>query len=315
MEKIGRFRNPAAEKRYFAAYDRAMAECPEPGAVFDVETRHGTTRVYRYGDSGPPIALLPGLMATSACFAALIPALAERHAVYAIDTLGEAGRSVQTAPFKDIRERASALDDVFESLELTAVHLVGGSTGGWHAVNQAIHFPGRLISIGLLDATTVSAPFVRKVLWYGLLAAVFDSDRLWRRFVTWSAGEDILDQPAVRLVLAGIRSYRARVPFQVCPSEEALRSIEVPTLALFGGRGVVHDSAAAAARLESLLPHADVEILPEAGHYLYLRPEDRDLIIERVLKAAVAVIRGQVERERQIRHGRADLSPKAPPGG
>ncbi|MFI6307183.1 alpha/beta fold hydrolase [Amycolatopsis thailandensis] len=283
MNKIGSFRSPAAEKRYFAAYDRAMAECPEPGAVFDIRTHHGITRVYRYGD-GPPIVLLPGLMATSACYAALLPALAQRHTVYAIDTLGEAGGSVQKAPFKDIRERASALDDVFDRLGLSEVHIVGGSTGGWHAVNQAIHFPGRLASIGLLDPTTVSAPFARKVFWYGLPAAVLDSERLWRRFVTWSAGEDILDQPAARLILAGIRCYRARVPFQVCPTEEALRSLEVPTLALFGGRSAVHDSADAAARLESLLPQADVEILPDAGHYLYLRPEDRDRIVDRVLE-------------------------------
>lgn len=282
MNKIGGFRDPAAEERYFAAYDRAMAECPEPHAVFDVETRHGTTRVYRYGDGGAPIALLPGLLATSACFAELIPALAARHTVYAIDTLGEAGRSVQKAPFKDVRDRASALDDVFENLGLTGVRLVGGSTGGWHAVNQAIHAPGRLGSIVLLDATTVSAPFTRKVLWYGLAAATLDSEWLWRRFLTWSVGEDVLDQPAARLVLAGIRCYRARVPFQVCPTEEALRSTDVPTLALFGGRSVVHDSAAAAARLEDLLPHADVEILPDAGHYLYLRPQDRDLILGKV---------------------------------
>ncbi|OXM45035.1 alpha/beta fold hydrolase [Amycolatopsis alba] len=284
MKKIGSFRNPAAEDRYFAAYDRAMAECPEPGAVVNIRTHHGITRVYRYGDNGAPIVLLPGLMATSACYAALLPALAEQNTVYAIDTLGEAGGSVHKMPFKDIRDRACALDDVFERLDLTAVHLVGGSTGGWHAVNQAIHAPGRLASIGLLDATTVTAPFARKVFRYGLPAAVFDSERLWRRFTTWSAGEDILDQPAARLVLAGVRCYRARVPFQVCPSEKALRSIELPTLALFGGRSVVHDPAAAAARLESLVPHADVEILPDAGHYLYLRPEDRDLIIERLLK-------------------------------
>lgn len=279
MNKVGGFRNPVAEQRYFAAYDRAMAECPEPGTIFDVETRHGTTRVYRYGDGGAPIVLLPGLLATSACFAALIPALAERHTVYAIDTLGEAGRSVQKAPFTDVRDRASALDDVFENLGLTGVRLVGGSTGGWHAVNQAIHAPGRLASIVLLDATTVSAPFARKVLWYGLAAAALDSERLWRRFLLWSAGEDVLDQPAARLVLAGIRCYRARIPFQACPAEEVVRSIEVPTLAVFGGRSVVHDSAAAAARLKNLLPHADVEILPDAGHYLFLRPQDRALIL------------------------------------
>ncbi|ANN17940.1 alpha/beta hydrolase [Amycolatopsis orientalis] len=284
MKKIGGFRNPAAEKRYFAAYDRAIAECPEPDAVSDIATRHGTTRVYRYGDEGPPIALLPGLMATSACYAALIPGLAEGHRVYAIDTLGEAGRSVQTAPFEGVRDRARALDDVFEKLDLAAVHLVGGSTGGWHAVNQAIDAPGRIASLGLLDATTVSAPFTRNVFWYGALAAVLDNDRLWRGFLTWSAGEDIFDQPAARLVLAGIRSYRARVPFQTCPDGTAVAAITVPVLALFGARSVVHDPFAAAERLRDLLPLADVEVLPDAGHYLYRRPEDRDLIVDRVIK-------------------------------
>ncbi|KZB86050.1 alpha/beta fold hydrolase [Amycolatopsis regifaucium] len=286
MTKIGGFRNPAVEKRYYAAYDRAIAECPEPDAVLDVETPHGTTRVYRYGGDGPPIALLPGLMATSACYAALIPSLAERHRIYAIDTLGEAGRSVQVRPFKDIRDRAIALDDVFASLGLTSVHLVGGSTGGWHAVNQAIHAPGRLASLGLLDATTVSAPFTRKVFWYGAVAAILDNDRLWRGFLKWSAGADVLDQPAAQLVLAGIRSYRARVPFQTCPAEEALRSVKLPVFALFGARSVVHDSIVAAGRLKDLVPHADVEVLPDAGHYLYLRPEDRALIVERILRSA-----------------------------
>ncbi|WP_414942387.1 alpha/beta fold hydrolase [Amycolatopsis sp. cmx-11-51] len=185
---------------------------------------------------------------------ALHPALAERHAVYAIDTLGEAGGSVQTAPFEDIRDRAAALDDVFETLGLTAVHLVGGSTGGWHAVNQAIHAPGRLASIGLLDARIVSALFARKVFCTARPLPCSTANACGR-FLTWSAGRTSSTSPPPRLVLA-----------------------------LFGGRSVVHDPVAAAARFESLLPHVDVEILPDAGHYLYLRPEDRDLIVDRLLE-------------------------------
>jgi pimeloyl-ACP methyl ester carboxylesterase len=58
----------------------------------------------------------------------------------------------------------------------------------------------------------------------------------------------------------------------------------MPVLALFGARSVVHDPTVAADRLHGLLPHAEVEILPNASHYLFLRPEDRDRIIDRVLK-------------------------------
>lgn len=285
MAGIGRFTSPAGRKRYFEAYDRAMNECPVPEAVLDIGTRHGTTRVYRFGQGdAPPIVLLPALMATSACYGPLIPAFAAHRPVYAIDTLGEAGHSVQTSPLTDIPDRARCLDDVLERLRLTDVHLVGGSTGGWHAFNQAIHAPSRIASISMLDATTVTAKFSWPVIWYGAVTAILNQDWMWRRFLRWSAGEDILGRPDAQLILAGIRTYRARVPFQVCPSDDDIRSVRVPVLAMFGARSVAHDPILAANRLRALLPHADVETLPDAGHYLFLRPDDRDRIIERVLE-------------------------------
>ncbi|MET9266604.1 alpha/beta hydrolase [Amycolatopsis sp. NPDC004079] len=285
MKKIGQFKNPEAQQRYFPVYERALRECPPPDEVFDVACRHGSTRVYRFGDGERPIVLLPGLMSTSVCYASLIPEL--DGPVYAVDTLGEAGRSVQTRPFADIRDRALGFDDVLAGLGLRDVFLVGGSTGGWHAVNQAIHAPDRLAALCLLDPTTVSAKFSAAAQWRALKAIVLDRDRGWRRFVAWSAGEDVFDQPAARTVVAGIRDYRARVPLQSCPRAAELRAIRMPVLALFGGRSVVHDPVAAAANLRGLVPHATVEVLPDAGHYLYLRPEDRKRIAELINAARV----------------------------
>ncbi|WP_233159724.1 alpha/beta fold hydrolase [Actinophytocola xanthii] len=272
-----------------------MSRCPVPDAVSDVVTRHGTTRVYRFGvDDGRPVVLLPALMATVACYGPVIPALAEHRPVYAVDTLGEAGRSVQTAPFAATPDRARCLDEVLAHLGLTAVHLVGASTGGWHAVNQAIHAPDRLASISVLDPTTVTTGFSWPVICYGAVTAVFDRTWLWRRFLRWSAGQDILDRPDAQLVLAGIRDYKPKVPFQAPPADDDLRAIPVPVLALFGGRSVVHDAGRAADRLRALLPQADVETLPDTGHYVFLRPADRERIVHRVIDFV-----GRVDRERR----------------
>ncbi|UKD58702.1 alpha/beta hydrolase [Amycolatopsis sp. FU40] len=280
MKKIGRFKNPEAQQRYFTVYEKALRECPQPDEVLDVACRHGTTRVYRFGAGARPLVLLPGLMATAVCYAPLIPGL--DGPVYALDTLGEAGRSVQTRPFAGIRDRALGLDDVLAGLGLDEVRLVGGSTGGWHAVNQAIHAPDRLAGICLLDPTTVSAKFSAATQRRALAAMVLNRDRDWRRFVAWSAGKDVFDQPAAQVVVAGIRAYRARIPLQDCPPDDALRGIRTPVLALFGGRSVVHDPVAAAANLRRLVPQAEVEVLAEAGHYLYLRPQDRERVIEAI---------------------------------
>lgn len=272
---VGGFRNAEEQARYFAAYERAMAECPAPGAVLDVATWHGTTRVYRFGGGdAPPLVLLPGLKATAACWAPFLPAFAAHHPVYAVDTLGEGGRSVQTRPFEGIRDRARCLDEVLDRLDLTGIHVVGGSTGGWHAVNQAVHAPDRLASISLLDPTTVTAGFSPAVTWYGLVGALVGRDRYWLWFLRRVAGEDVADDPALRLALAGIRAHRGRVPFQRLPAEEDLRALRVPVLALFGGRSAVHDAVAAADRLRALRPDAEVEVLPDMGHHIPARLVD-----------------------------------------
>ena len=200
------------------------------------------------------------------------------------DTLGEAWHGVQTAPIRDIPERARVVDDVLARLGLAAVHLVGASTGGRHAVNLAIHAPSRIASIAVLDPTTVTAKFSGRAIRYGLAVSVVDNDRMWRGFLRWSTGEDVLDRPDVRLVLAGIRNYRPRVPFQKAPRDDEIRAVRMPVLAMFGARSVVHDAAVAADRLRTLLPAADVELLPGAGHHLLARAEDRDRIVGRILR-------------------------------
>lgn len=285
MTDVSTFRSAAGERRYLELYDRAMRACPPPDAVHDIETRHGTTRVYRFGDpAAPPLVLLPGLMAASPACAPLIPALAAHRAVHTVDVLGEAGRSVHRRPFADLADRARGLDEVLAALGLDRVHIAGASSGGWHAFQLAVHAPDRLASVTLLDPTTLTTGFARAVLWRGAVAGLLGTERAWRWFVRWSAGPDLIDGPEVALLLAGIRHYRPRVPFQRPPGDNEISSVTVPVTALFGGRSVVHDAALAARRLRTLLPHSDVEVLRDAGHDVLVRPADRDVVIDRLLR-------------------------------
>ncbi|WP_253885898.1 alpha/beta fold hydrolase [Actinokineospora diospyrosa] len=279
---VGQFKSAAAQEKYLQAYEIAMAQWPDPLAALDVGTAHGTTRLYRFG-SGPPVVLLPGLLATAAGYWKLGPVLGEHRTVYAIDTLGEGGRSVQSVRFKDFEDRARCLDDVLGQLELEGAHLVGASTGGWHAVNQAIHRPDRLASISLLDPTTVTASFSAGVAAFGLVTSVLNREWIWRRFLRWCLGEDIYDSPEAQLLLSAIRHFRPGGPFQKVPAAESLRGVRVPVLALFGGDSVVHDSAAAARRLQELVPGAAVETITGAGHDVLRRPGDFDRVVQRVL--------------------------------
>ena len=112
---LGKFADQKAQERYFATYDAILRKWPVPAEELDVETRFGPTRIRRSGTGqGTPIVLLHGVMGTSLSWYSFVAELAERHTVYAVDTIGEPGRSVQTRPVQSGQDQADWLADVLK---------------------------------------------------------------------------------------------------------------------------------------------------------------------------------------------------------
>ncbi len=137
----GEFPDKKAEERYFAVYDDILRRWPVPAEELDIETRFGPTRVRRCGaGQGTPIVLLPGGRGTSLSWYPHVAELAERHRVYAVDTIGEPGRSIQTAPLETSEDCADWLSEVLDGVLAGSghekAHLVGVSRGGWLSLNS-----------------------------------------------------------------------------------------------------------------------------------------------------------------------------------
>ncbi|MEJ2857216.1 MULTISPECIES: alpha/beta fold hydrolase [unclassified Saccharothrix] len=266
--RTGDFRGAEARDRYLAAYRAAWEGAPVPDAALDVPTSYGPTRVYRFGPGDDvPLVLVPGMSVTAVGWGDDLTRYSADRTAYAVDTLGEPGLSVQTAPLRDARDRGRWLGEVVAGLGVRRAHLVGASTGGWHVCAAAVHAPERVASASLLDPTGVSVGFGFGVVWRGAVAMVVRREWAWRWFLRWAGGVGV-DRPDVRLVLAGIREFRAHLPPQV-PFGDDLRRVTAPVFAVFGGRSVVHDGVKAARRLSAGVPHAEVELWPEAGHQVH----------------------------------------------
>ncbi|CAM5617364.1 hypothetical protein SALBM311S_08681 [Streptomyces alboniger] len=72
------------------------------------------------------------------------PDLGVDRPVYAVDTPGDPGRSVQREPIHQPERAAQWLDETLSGLGLERVRLVGSSYGGWLALNRAHRRPKRL---------------------------------------------------------------------------------------------------------------------------------------------------------------------------
>lgn len=269
--RVGDFKNDRARAHFLDVYQKAMAGLPPVSQTRDVPTRFGTVRVYRFDGAtdGTPVLVLPGRNASTPMWRANIPALLEQRPVLGVDLLGEAGMSVQRKPITGPDDEAQWLDDALDALSLDRVHLMGVSIGGWTVVNYAVRRPGRAASLVVLDPVFTFAPIaVKAVLASPALFLPGVPDRLRRRVLSWISGGGEVDGslPEAALISAGSTDYVIRKAMPKLITDEQLRSLDIPVLALIGGRSVMHDAGRAAARARKLLPRGQVELWPDASH-------------------------------------------------
>ncbi len=267
---VGSFKSEQARAHFLSVYQAAMAELPPVSESADVPTSFGTVRAYRFDgpSTGPPVVVLPGRNASTPMWRANIPGLLEHRTVIGIDLLGEAGMSLQDKPITGPDDEARWLDDAIAGLGLDRVHLLGVSIGGWTAVNYAVRRPGRAASLALLDPVMTFAPIPVKALLVsaGLFLPVPESVR--RRVFSWISGGADVDESLseAALISAGSTDFALRKAMPRSFTDDELRSLDVPVLALIAGRSVMLDAALATARARSLLPHGQIELWADASH-------------------------------------------------
>ncbi|TDC73526.1 alpha/beta fold hydrolase [Streptomyces hainanensis] len=290
---VSEFRNDKIRDRFSAAYQQALETLWPPGSreTLDVPTSFGTTRAYRTGPSdatgpqdGGPIVLLSGGGGNSLMWHGYIDALSRQRPVIAVDTVGEPGASVQTAPIADGRDGAAWLGELLAALDVTGGHAVGCSCGGWLSLHHQVHHPGRIAGLTLVEPGGLATPGPRFFAWVMAsgLAGIAPLP-LRPRLARLIGNSAILERELMRMIRAGV-GFRRALPLAHVLTDEEMRRVRVPSLFLLGERSALHDSRRAADRIGALMPAATVEIVPGAGHAL---PTDRQaLVVERILEAA-----------------------------
>jgi pimeloyl-ACP methyl ester carboxylesterase len=270
---VGRYLDEARRERYFAACDAVYALGAPVLAEHRVETTAGTTYVYRYGPDDPaaasrtPVVLVHGAGSCSAMWYPNTPALSAERPVYAIDTPGDPGRSVQRAPIHRPEDAARWLAETLAGLGLDRVHLVGSSYGGWLALNQAHRAPGRLASVTLLDPGGLEKVGARFFLWlFAGLFATFAPRTLRPRLAAW-LDQPVLVVPELRaMIRAAGRAYRVRRPAPLPLTDDELSAVRVPLYLVLGERSLLVRPRRQAERVPRLVPGARAEIVPGTGH-------------------------------------------------
>jgi pimeloyl-ACP methyl ester carboxylesterase len=274
--KVSIFKTPELEKQYMATYEAVLALWPVPVEPFDVSTRFGVTHINISGSlEKAAMVLLPGFGANSTMWFPNIADLSSQYRVYAVDTIGQPGKSIPTRQMT-AQNSQEWMRDVFDGLGIERAHLVGVSLGGWLSFNFALHAPERVRRVVLLDPAAsferVSAAFF----WHSLVPIMIYPSRAGLiRYFRWMTQDYQVDRNWAELMLLGILNMRPQPPVRATVFSDAeLRRVEAPTLLLVGGRSVIYNPERAYRRAIRLVPDLEAEIIPEASHALTLeKPE------------------------------------------
>jgi pimeloyl-ACP methyl ester carboxylesterase len=249
------------------AYDALINRWDIPVEQLKLMDEFGTTHVNACGPAdGPPVVLLPGHGATSPVWFTVAPRLAERHRVYAIDLIVDAGRSTNSGCTpKTPADLHVWLTNVLGGLGIDRAALCGHSYGAWIALTYALAHPERVDGLALVDPTDcylgLRIPYILRAL-PSLLRPSWERTIAFLRWETQGLPVD----PQV-LELAGLAAEQPSTLFVRTkrPTDDQLRT--VAPLVFVAGHSKSHNPARLTRRVTALAPAATVIQLETATHH------------------------------------------------
>jgi pimeloyl-ACP methyl ester carboxylesterase len=278
------FTTPEGRAKYMAAYEAMFSLWKVPYDSIDVKTGYGSTHINVSGPGdGYPLVLLHAAGLSSTVWFANITELSANHRVYAVDVIGDAGKSVADRLMKKLADYAKWLREVFDGLNIERCDLLGHSYGGWLTLNMALAYPDRLRKIILLAPAASFRPlgFITKLILY---LAEFRIHPPARSFLRVGAAKGtVIEESFIHLIEMVMRYCRpATSMYPTVYTDEELKQIDLPALLLIGGGEKIYNPQKAIERAQRWMSDLRAEIIPNAGHLLIM--DQPEIINARILK-------------------------------
>jgi pimeloyl-ACP methyl ester carboxylesterase len=269
-EGLAIYRTPETKAKLMALYDAELARWPVPYESLMVPTRYGDTHVIASGDrNASPLVLLHVAGGNATMWLANIAELSHHYRVYALDTIGDLGKSVvRGAHPKDAGEYGLWLTDILDELHIAKADVVGASMGGWIAHGLALFAPERVNRLVLLAPAAGIPPRTR---WAKMLLSLMLPlpESYKRKVIGQLLGRGTANSERWMSYLLAASTCRPKLSPPAKFSDEQLRQTKAPTLFLVGDEEVVYASIEETlARARRFLPDVHAEVIAGAGHLL-----------------------------------------------
>jgi pimeloyl-ACP methyl ester carboxylesterase len=258
------YKSPQVKARFMEIYDAKMKEWPVPYESLYVDTSYGQVHVIISGpEDAPPMLLLHASGVPAWSWKYNVEQLSQSYRTYAIDLIGDAGRSEYDSldnRMRDGQDEAELYAEISDQLGVGQAYVVGASEGGFIGTQYALHAPERVEKLVLLGPMGYSG--ATQSVFRIMFAQFFPLKSIQESTFRWAFSDDPkLGQEFgewFRLIMTGLKPVKV-APLPLKPEQR--QRIQVPVLMVLGKRdNLVGDPAKATALVQDI-PDIRVEVL------------------------------------------------------
>jgi len=312
----GLYKSESGYRAIMTWYDGLVDKMEFPHESIFVDTAFGKTHMIAAGDiAAEPMFLIPGVAGSAPLWRRQLKDLSKNHRVYALDMLGQPGRS-EGRPLSYLNDDfVHWLTAVMDELNIAKANVVGASVGGWVALRSGIVAPERINKSVMLGPTGICRArlpikiWLTKVLGNSSSADVLENDLTAKSIAAKGKKGTFgtFDRQLARAMSLATKHFRvdrsvgiyneqtgrinpvasAKVlrRFFMAESAHSLRSFAVPGLIILGQHETLYNPVKMGQKARRLMPDVRVEVVPNAGHAaMYDRPEVANQIIDDFLR-------------------------------
>jgi haloalkane dehalogenase len=243
------------------------------------------TIAYRDQGAGPAVLLLHGWPTSSYLWRNVMPAIARRNRVVAMDLPGFGASAKPLGRHYGFATFSSAIDGLLAELGIDQVALGGHDLGGPIAARWAMQWPDRVTGLALLntllypDLDPAVVEFVTALMTPGTREKLTSSSGLAELIRAGMADPAHATDEMIAAMVAPFQDDDARLALAKAGTELSLRtvaetaawlpSLSVPVRVVYGTQDrILPDVTRTMTRLQGDVPHAQMTSLPQCGHFL-----------------------------------------------
>ena len=267
----------------YKSYDKSMELWDVKYTEEFVETDYGKSHVIISGEENEKtLIILPGLFGDASMWFPNVGELSKHYKVFTLDMINYGGKSQPDGKaIADFNDYKIWFNQIVTHYKLDSVAVMGISYSSWLSLSLAREIPNAISSIIMLDPSETFMPMNGGIAWKGFKYFMFFPNRTkYSKFLDWLGGGytneqmDIWTEHMLDVIEFG-STKMFDVPQHRIYKPEELTMIEIPVLIMVGGKPILYDDPKVfKANAKTALPHAEVIIVPDAGHGLNMEKPD-----------------------------------------